>query len=69
MVIRDVQHRRSPPRCRQDMPTREVKEEPEAVKPSAIPVGYKLSSPLRDEAHDGDFADMSWALVVSSTEI
>ena len=34
-----------------------------------VPAGYRVSSPLRDETHDGDCPGLSWALVASTTEL
>ena len=75
MVIRDVQNCRSPPRgslrlrrC-DDVPMRQVKEEPEDVKPPVLPPGYEVPPSLQDEARDGEFLDTTWAMVASAVEL
>ena len=74
-MIRGVQNRRSPPRGslrlrrRDDVPMRQVKEEPEYVKPPVLPAGYEVPPALHDEAHDGDIPGLSFALVASVSEI
>ena len=70
--IRDVQHRQCPPRgrlhlCRHhDTLGRKVKEEPVDEKPTdgkqptdVLLAGYVMSSPLRNDVHDGGFTGMS----------
>ena len=75
-MIRDVEHRRSPPRGslrprrRDDTRVKEeVKEEPEDVKPLVLLAGYEVPPALQDEAHDGDIPGLSFALVESVSEI
>ena len=48
---------------------RQVKEEPEDVKPPVLPAGYEVPPALHDEAHDGDIPGLSFALVASVSEI
>ena len=48
---------------------RQVKEEPEDVKPPVFSAGYEVPPALHDEAHDGDIPGLSFALVVSVSEI
>ena len=74
-MICDVQNRRSPPRgslrlrrC-DDITMQPVKEEPEDVKPLVLPPGYEVPPSLQDEARDGEFPGMTWAMVASAAEL
>ena len=47
----------------------EVKEEPEEVKPTVPQAGYEVPDALHDEAYNGEFPGLSFALLASATEI